>query len=339
VVSSSKSNLVIAGSTGDPRDVVLTFDNANGTPRSATTCPAVVAATCGTAGSATVTLSGAGVQVRDLTISNTFDKAAHPEIGTYNTQAVALRATGDRQVYRDVRLRGVQDTLNADASGNITADGSGYPRQYYVDSFIEGNVDFVFGRATAVFDRTTIHATAHGGGTIFAPSTASKARGYLVVDSRIASDADETFALGRPWRSWSDGAYGDVSRGQTALVDTWISDGVSTTQPWVDFAPNVWTDGRFAEHGTTRGRSSATPTPPPRRRRPGSPAPTAGTRRSRRSPTSRPRPPSASPPRAAAARPSSPGTSRPRPTSSATGSSATGSRSARPRRRATRPRA
>jgi len=251
VVSSSKSNLVIAGSTGDPRDVVLTFDNANGTPRSATTCPAVVAATCGTAGSATVTLSGAGVQVRDLTISNTFDKAAHPEIGTYNTQAVALRATGDRQVYRDVRLLGVQDTLNADASGNITADGSGYPRQYYVDSFVEGNVDFVFGRATAVFDRTTIHATAHGGGTIFAPSTASKARGYLVVDSRIASDADETFALGRPWRSWSDGAYGDDSRGQTALVDTWISDGVSTSQPWVDFAPNVWTDGRFAEHGTT----------------------------------------------------------------------------------------
>ncbi len=251
VVSSAKANVIIAGTTGNARDVVLTFDNANGTASSASTCPAVTAATCGTAGSATVTLSGAGVQVRDLTIRNSFDSASHPEIGNFNTQAVALRATGDRQVYSNVRLLGVQDTLNADANGNISADGSGYPRQYYVNSFIEGNVDFVFGRATAVFDRTTIHATAHNGGTIFAPSTASKSHGYLVVDSRIASDNDGSFALGRPWRSWSDGVYADNSRGETTIKNTWMSAGISTAQPWVDFAPNVWTDGRFAESGTT----------------------------------------------------------------------------------------
>ncbi|MGN6325271.1 pectinesterase family protein [Pseudolysinimonas sp.] len=251
VVSSSKANIIIAGTTGDPRDVVLTFDNANGTAASASTCPAVTATTCGTAGSATVTLGGAGVQVRDLTIQNSFDSASHPEIGNFNTQAVALRATGDRQVYQDVRLLGVQDTLNADASGGISADGSGYPRQYYVDSFIEGNVDFVFGRATAVFDRTTFHATAHTGGTIFAPSTASKAKGYLVVDSRIASDNDGAFALGRPWRAWNDGAYADNSRGETTIKNTWIAAGITTSQPWIDFAPNAWTDGRFAEYGDT----------------------------------------------------------------------------------------
>ncbi|RII98497.1 pectin esterase, partial [Clavibacter nebraskensis] len=121
------------------------------------------------------------------------------EIGPNNTQAVALRALGDRQTYRHVRLLGAQDTLNADASGTITADGTGYPRQYYVDSYIAGNVDFVFGRAAAVFDRVTIHATTRNGGTVFAPSTASKSRGYLVVDSRITADNDApTMALGRP---------------------------------------------------------------------------------------------------------------------------------------------
>ncbi|GAA4265301.1 hypothetical protein GCM10022256_09130 [Frondihabitans peucedani] len=262
VATSAKANVIIAGTTGDARDVVLTFDNANGTASSAATCPTVTAATCGTAGSATVTLTGAGVQVRDLTIRNSFDSASHPEIGNFNTQAVALRATGDRQVFSNVRLLGVQDTLNADANGNISADGSGYPRQYYVNSFIEGNVDFVFGRATAVFDRTTFHATAHNGGTIFAPSTASKAHGYLVVDSRIASDNDGSFALGRPWRSWSDGVYADISRGETTIKNTWMSAGISTSQPWVDFAPNVWTDGRVAEYGTTGPGATITPNRP-----------------------------------------------------------------------------
>jgi pectin methylesterase-like acyl-CoA thioesterase len=252
VVSSAKANIVIAGTTGDPRDVVITYDNANGTAKGATTCPAVVAATCGTAGSATATLSGSGIEVRDLTIENSFSSAAHPEIGPNNTQAVALRAIGDRQTYRHVRLLGAQDTLNADASGNITADGTGYPRQYYVDSYIAGNVDFVFGRAAAVFDRVTIHATTRNGGTVFAPSTASKSRGYLVVDSRITADNDApTMALGRPWRGWGDGTQADISRGQTVIRDSWLDGGIAVAQPWTDFAPNVWTDGRLAEHRNT----------------------------------------------------------------------------------------
>ncbi|WP_213003955.1 pectinesterase family protein [Clavibacter zhangzhiyongii] len=252
VVSSNKANIVIAGTTGDPRDVVITYDNANGTAKGATTCPAVVAATCGTAGSATATLSGSGIVVRDLTIENSFSSQAHPEIGSNNTQAVALRALGDRQTYRHVRLLGAQDTLNADASGNITADGTGYPRQYYVDSYIAGNVDFVFGRAAAVFDRVTIHATTRNGGTVFAPSTASKSRGYLVVDSRITADNDApTMALGRPWRGWGDGTQADISRGQTVIRDSWLDGGIAVAQPWTDFAPNVWTDGRLAEYRNT----------------------------------------------------------------------------------------
>jgi pectin methylesterase-like acyl-CoA thioesterase len=254
VVNSSKPYVILASTTGKPEDVIVTYDNANGTPRSADTCPfvAATAATCGTGGSATVTLTGSGVEVRGITIENAFDKAKHPEIGPNNTQAVALRATGDRQVYRNVRFLGVQDTLNADANGNISANGSGYPRQYYVDSLIEGNVDYVFGRASAVFQRVTFVASAHNGGTIFAPSTASKALGYLVVDSRFASENDPgTFALGRPWRGWGDGTQADNSRGQTVIRNSWIAAGFDTAKPWTDFAPNAWTDGRLFEYGNT----------------------------------------------------------------------------------------
>ncbi|GAA0510515.1 hypothetical protein Ade02nite_46150 [Paractinoplanes deccanensis] len=253
VVTVAKPYLVIAGASGDARDVVLTFDNANGTPAGPATCPTVTTATCGTSGSFTVAVSGSNVTVRDLTIANTFDSAEHPEIGNYNTQAVALRATGDRQVYRNVRLLGVQDTLLADSAGAISATGAGYARQYYYDSFIEGNVDFVFGRATAVFDRVTIHATAHNGGTIFAPSTASKnPYGYLVTGSRIVSANDPgTFSLGRPWQGWADGAQPDNSRGQLTIRDTTINDGIDAAKPWADFAPLKWSDGRFTEYRNT----------------------------------------------------------------------------------------
>nr|WP_236779045.1 pectinesterase family protein [Agromyces seonyuensis] len=248
VVNSAKPYVWLVGATGDPRDVVITFDNANGTAASAATCPFVTTtATCGTGGSATATFSGGGVQVRDLTIANTFDRAANPTIT--NTQAVALRALGDRQVFSNVRLLGHQDTLNADASGNISADGSGYPRQYYVDSFIEGDVDFVFGRANAVFERVSFHALERNGGAVFAPSTASKAKGYLVVDSRFTSDGDG-FALGRPWRGWSDGGNDD-SRGQVVIRDSAIGAGFVTAHPWIDMSPLVWTDGRFAEYRNT----------------------------------------------------------------------------------------
>ncbi len=250
VVSSTRANLLIAGSTGDADDVTIVFGNANGTAAGPATCPAVVTATCGTFGSATATLTGAGVRVQDLTISNDFQRAANPAI--VNTQALALRATGDRQVFSNVRLLGHQDTLNADASGNISADGSGYPRQYFVDSYIEGDVDFVFGRSTAVFERVTFHALERSGGVVFAPSTASKAKGYLVVNSRFSSDNDPgTFSLGRPWRAWSDGQFGDNARGQVLIRDSYFAAGFQTTHPWTDFAPLVWSDGRFAEHNNS----------------------------------------------------------------------------------------
>ncbi|GIM94202.1 pectinesterase family protein [Paractinoplanes toevensis] len=253
VVTIAKPYLVIAGTSGDARDVVLTYDNANGTAAGSTTCATVTTATCGTSGSFSVAITAGNVTVRDLTISNTFDSAKHPEIGANNTQAVALKATGDRQVYRNVRLLGVQDTLLADSAGNISATGNGYARQYYYDSFIEGNVDFVFGRATAVFDRVTIHATSHNGGTIFAPSTASKnPNGYLVTNSRIVSANDPgTFALGRPWQGWADGAQPDNSRGQLTIRDTTINDGINPARPWIDFAPLTWSDGRFTEYHNT----------------------------------------------------------------------------------------
>ena len=53
-------------------------------------------------------------------------------------QAVAAAVRADRAIFKHCRFLGHQDTLFAD-----------YGRQYYVDSYIEGGVDFIFGNATA----------------------------------------------------------------------------------------------------------------------------------------------------------------------------------------------
>ncbi|KXU21916.1 hypothetical protein EGX35_01225 [Clavibacter nebraskensis] len=35
------------------------------------------------------------------------------------------------------------------------------------------------------------------------------------------------------------------------IRDSWLDGGIAVAQPWTDFAPNVWTDGRLAEHRNT----------------------------------------------------------------------------------------
>ncbi|WP_342372061.1 pectinesterase family protein [Propioniciclava soli] len=247
LVSVKRPYVQLVGATGVAADVVLTYDNAAGTTNPATGQP------YGTGNSQSVLVTGANVTVKDLTIENAFDEAAS---SLTSKQAVALKTTGDRAVYSNVRLLGNQDTLLAD-----TPDPSVISRAYFVNSWIEGDVDFIFGRGTAVFDRTTIRALSRGSssnnGYITAASTSDKnPYGFLIVNSTVTSDAPAgTFSLGRPWRGWSDGytRNGVVynSRGQVTIRNTTLPAAIRATQPWADMAPNLWTDGRFFEYDNT----------------------------------------------------------------------------------------
>jgi pectin methylesterase-like acyl-CoA thioesterase len=151
---------------------------------------------------------------------------------------------------------GNQDTLLVDSP-----DAPVIARSYFVNSYIQGDVDFIFGRGTAVFDRSTINALSRGSssnnGYVIAASTSDKnPNGILVTDSTITSNAPAgTFSLGRPWRGWTDGytkngvAYN--SRGQVTIRNTALPAAIRTTQPWADMSPNLWTDGRLFEYGNT----------------------------------------------------------------------------------------
>ncbi|MGW0201809.1 pectinesterase family protein [Nonomuraea sp. NPDC003201] len=93
VIPADKPHISLVGATRDPREVVLTFDASAATQKPDGSGP------YGTSGSASYTVSAPDFTARNLTFENAYDEAAHGY-----SQAVAVRTTGDRQVYDNVRF-------------------------------------------------------------------------------------------------------------------------------------------------------------------------------------------------------------------------------------------
>src|SRR5688572_26069726 len=107
-------------------------------------------------------------------------------------QALALYVDADKAVFKNCRFLGNQDTIFA-AGENA--------RQYFVNCYIEGTTDFIFGPSTAVFQGCTIRAKSNS--YITAASTSQgKKFGYVFLDCKVIADSVVTkLHLGRPWRA------------------------------------------------------------------------------------------------------------------------------------------
>jgi pectinesterase/pectate lyase len=236
-VPASKAGITVRGSTGKASDVVVDYDNASGTKKPD-------GSTYGTTGSATATIAANGFTASALTFRNSFDRKAHPEITA--TQAVAVKTTGDRMVFDNVTFLGHQDTLYADTAAVGTVG-----RQYFRNCSISGDVDFLFGRATAVFDRATITALDRGSnpnGYLTAASTRrTNPYGFLITGSRVVSSAANASSyLGRPWHPG-----GDVEAiAQVVVRDTALPAAIKPA-PWTDMSGFSWKDARFFEYRNT----------------------------------------------------------------------------------------
>ncbi len=116
-------------------------------------------------------------------------------------QAVAIRTDGERQVFKNCKFIGFQDTYYAHSN-----------MQYNLNCTIEGATDFIFGDATAIFDSCTINCL-NGGQYITAPSdtklTSLKKdgstlyHGLMISNSLITANSDvssSSYFLGRPWQ-------------------------------------------------------------------------------------------------------------------------------------------
>jgi pectinesterase len=194
IVTQNHTNITFIGKGKSPEDVVIT-NSLNAKTAG------------GTFFTETVEINGTGFEADNLTFENAAGNTG---------QAVAVADRADRSIFKHCRFLGHQDTLFAD-----------YGRQYYLDSYIEGGVDFIFGNATAVFDHTELHANGPGYLTAQSRTAANQTTGYVILNSKVTSslnhdappmdaatpgakstaDAHNMIGLGRPWRPYSRVVY------------------------------------------------------------------------------------------------------------------------------------
>lgn len=244
-VPQNKPFISFIGLGAKPSDVVIEFDNASGTLKADGT-------QLGTGNSASVTITGHDFVAQNLTFANTFDEAAHPEIT--NQQAVAVQTNGDRLTFDNVRFLGNQDTLLANTPNTSTVS-----RAYYHNCYIEGDVDFIFGRGTAVFDHCEIHSLDRGStsnnGYVTAASTSdTNTFGFLFSQCNLTSSAAAgTVFLGRPWHPNND----PDAIAQVVFRDSTLGPQIKTS-PWTDMSGFSWMDARFDEFDNSGAGSTIT---------------------------------------------------------------------------------
>jgi pectinesterase len=161
-------------------------------------------------------------------------------------QALAMRLDGDRTVITECRIIGWQDTLMINGG-----------RDYFKDCYIAGRVDFIFGSATAWFERCEIHS--RNGGYVTAASTArNQPFGFVFSDCKLTGDAvpwqppatgaladhpkkaAPLAALGRPWRPYGSVTYLNCELGSHIKPEGWDN--------WRN--PENEKTARYAEHNS-----------------------------------------------------------------------------------------
>ncbi|MFD7326460.1 pectinesterase family protein [Streptomyces sp. NPDC059875] len=241
-VGATRTGMTWIGASENPRDVVVVYDNAAGTTRPDGT-------TYGTSGSATTTVQADGFTARWITFANDFLRTDLP--GNPGTQAVALKVQGDRSAFFHCRFLGHQDTLYADSMALAAV-----ARQYFAHCSVEGDVDFVFGRARAVFEHCDFRTLSRADlasapyGFVFAPSTArANPYGFLAARCRVTSEAPDGFyKLARPWVPSSD----TTARPSLVVRDSVLGPGIDAVAPYANMRDAYpWQAQRFAEYRNT----------------------------------------------------------------------------------------
>lgn len=172
-----------------------------------------------TSGTPTVWVRNRGFQARNITFENSYNKstgnagdecseracgntAVDAQVTKVHHQAVALLVEGaDKVQFENIRLIGFQDTLYLKSvEARVTA------RSFFNKSYIEGDVDFIFGDTTAFFYQSEIKSLGDRSTSyVVAPNTNWKTKYGLVFDRcRFTSDGSPNarlgnFFLGRQW--------------------------------------------------------------------------------------------------------------------------------------------
>ena len=189
----------------------------------------------GTSGSASVYIHASYITFENLTFENSAGEGK--EIG----QAVAVFTDGDFLFFKGCRFLGNQDTLYT--YGRYGKDG-GVKRNYFLDCYIEGTTDFIFGPSIAYFENCVIHSKKNS--YVTAASTLQGQKyGYVFKSCKLtAAPGIDKVYLGRPW-----GAYA-----RTVLIDCELGEHI-LPEGWHDWEkpgkPDTKKNSYYAEYGST----------------------------------------------------------------------------------------
>ena len=194
VIKQSKTFLTLRGDDKDAGKIILTFDR-----YAMIDDPKAPGKKIGTSDSETVSIRADNFTAENVTFENTAGRRG---------AAIAVRTTGDKQVFRNCRFLGWQDTLWVDGK-----------RAYFKDCYVEGRVDFIFGRGTAVFENCHLHAT--DGGVITAASTKPETPfGLVFLKCKVTCKEDRSY-LGAPWQAGAATAFIECDLGEGLWPQGW----------------------------------------------------------------------------------------------------------------------
>ncbi|MBN2764312.1 MAG: T9SS type A sorting domain-containing protein, partial [Bacteroidales bacterium] len=207
LLDKNKTNVVLRAD--HPDSVILTYDDyagkSNGT-----------GSTLGTSGSYSV-----GIDASDfMAVKITFQNTVINDGSFANQQAVALRTNGDRQSYYNCKLLGYQDTYYTYGLGRV----------YMRECYIEGSVDFIFGKATVVFDSCELKMNRNGGVFTAASTDVNSKFGYVFRNCKLMTypvgfdgNAISNVYLGRPWQGNPKVVYMNCYEPSTIASAGWTS--------------------------------------------------------------------------------------------------------------------
>ncbi|MEC6747977.1 pectinesterase family protein [Marinilactibacillus sp. XAAS-LB27] len=207
----------------------------------------------GTFETATVHLEGTDIHLENLTLENTAGQ------GEVVGQALALYANCDTSTFKNCQLKAHQDTLFCPHLPSARKDGSAFQgkriayeqyRQVFSQCEIEGTVDFIFGGATAYFDRCVIKSKNRDSGKesyITAASTPEKqAFGFVFNECFLIAEAGSSQVyLGRPWRPHAHVRFQQCYMSGHIHIDRWHDWG----------KPENRETARFEEYGTIQNQT------------------------------------------------------------------------------------
>lgn len=185
----NKTDVRFVGESVDK--TIITFDDYSGKGK------------LNTFNSYTAKISGNRFVAENITFENTAGRVG---------QAVALYVDADEAVFKNCRFLGNQDTVFL---------GGETSRQYFVNCFIEGTTDFIFGPATAVFQNCEILCKSDS--YITAPNTPKgKEFGLVFLDCKVKVSPEVTKEyLGRPWRAWGKSVFVRCELPQQIASEGW----------------------------------------------------------------------------------------------------------------------